>query len=84
MASPSREGYPEMTRPATALRLHLTRILIMSLGLIAATGCQTTVGNYLGNRARDFGECLFVQAGMALGLGEDLKILRVFPTRGGG
>ena len=50
--------------------------LLLPLLLAAAltTGCQTTVGNYFGNRARDFGECFMVHAGLGLGLGVEAKV----------
>ncbi|MCZ6689659.1 MAG: hypothetical protein O7H41_08660 [Planctomycetota bacterium] len=37
--------------------------------LMVATGCQTTVGNYLANRGRDFGESFRVQVGAGPGIG---------------
>ena len=37
-------------------------VLAILFAALATTGCQTTVGNYLGNRARDLGEFSFVQA----------------------
>ncbi len=48
-----------------------TAVLLALLTLTA--GCQTTIGNYFGNRARDFGESFLVQAGLGLGLGVDVK-----------
>ena len=39
-----------------------------------ATGCQTTVGNYLANRGRDLGECFLLQTGLGFGIGADLKV----------
>ena len=40
-------------------------VLIAVLG----SGCQTSIGNYFSNRARDFGECFRLQAGAGLGIG---------------
>ena len=37
------------------------------------TGCQTTVGNYLANRARDFGECFRLQVGAGKGVGAAVR-----------
>lgn len=39
------------------------RILAIPLVVAACSGCQTTIGNNLSNRARDFGECFRLQAG---------------------
>jgi hypothetical protein len=46
----------------------VTRYLLLLLPLLA-TGCQTTVGNYLANRGRDLGECFRAQVGLGYGLG---------------
>ncbi len=41
-----------------------------TLALLAlSAGCQTTIGNYFGNRARDFGECFRLQTGFGPGVG---------------
>ncbi|MCZ6688628.1 MAG: hypothetical protein O7H41_03395 [Planctomycetota bacterium] len=47
--------------------------LILIAIITVATGCQTTVGNYLGNRGRDFADCFLLQAGVGLGIGVDVK-----------
>ncbi|MCZ6692164.1 MAG: hypothetical protein O7H41_21480 [Planctomycetota bacterium] len=39
-----------------------------------ATGCQTTVGSYLGNRGRDLADCFTIEAGVGYGLGAELKL----------
>ena len=46
--------------PCTRPLQLLTLIAIITV----ATGCQTTVGNYLGIRGRDLGECILVQVEM--------------------
>lgn len=53
----------------------LRRALLAGILLIAflSTGCQTTVGNYFANRARDLGDCLALQAGIGFGLGVEAK-----------
>ncbi|MCZ6691323.1 MAG: hypothetical protein O7H41_17180 [Planctomycetota bacterium] len=47
--------------------------LLPALGLLAllslGTSCQTTVGNYLGNRGRDLGDCFRLQVGFGPGVG---------------
>ena len=55
----------------TTRRIRFPSRLLIPLFLIVAltTGCQTTVGNYFGNRGRDLGECFRVQTGLGLGLG---------------
>ena len=46
------------------------------LALLTLTaGCQTTIGNYFGNRARDFGECFHLTVGFTpLALGATVKV----------
>ncbi len=39
------------------------------LAAVLGTGCQTTIGNYFANRARDFGECFRLQVGAGKGVG---------------
>ena len=42
----------------------LTRTLrtaVLLALLMMSAGCQTTIGNYFGNRGRDFGECFGLQ-----------------------
>ncbi len=45
----------------------------LSLLLLASTGCQTSIGNYFANRARDFGDMFLVQGGIGYGLGAQVK-----------
>ena len=45
----------------------------LALAGAAGSGCQTAVGTYFANRARDLGECVRVEAGGALGLGVDVQ-----------
>ncbi len=47
--------------------------------LVAATGCNTVVGNYLGNRASDFGDCFRAEA-RVLSLGVDVKAAGIART----
>ena len=39
--------------------------------LTLSAGCQTTLGNYFGNRAGDVGECLLLQIESGVELGAD-------------
>ena len=48
--------------------------LVLGLALGAGTGCQTAVGNYFSNRARDLGECWRVEAGVHYGLGASAQV----------
>jgi hypothetical protein len=52
------------------------RKLLPLLALIAlcGSGCSTAVGYYFGNRAKDFGECFRLNAGLGVGLGVDAKV----------
>ena len=60
---------------STTRRVRCPSRLLIPVFLIVAltTGCQTTVGNYLVNRARDLGECFLLQTGLGVGLGADVK-----------
>lgn len=61
-------------RASTRLH-HPSRLLVpLLLAGCLATGCQTTVGNYLANRGRDLGECFLLQYGAGIGLGVDVKL----------
>ncbi|MCZ6691122.1 MAG: hypothetical protein O7H41_16160 [Planctomycetota bacterium] len=51
--------------------------LILIAIITVATGCQTTVGNYLGNRGRDLGECFTIQAALGVGLAVEAKLAGV-------
>ena len=55
--------------------------LLAALGLATALGggCNTAVGNYFANRARDFGECWRAEAGLGIGLGAGVRALGVGP-----
>ena len=48
-----------------------TAVLLALLPLSA--GCQTSIDNYFGNRARDLGECFMLQAGLGIGIDVDVK-----------
>ncbi len=48
-----------------------TAVLLALLTLSA--GCQTTIGNYLGNRAQDLSDCFLIETGVGIGLGVDVK-----------
>ncbi len=48
--------------------------IVLVAALLFASGCQTTVGNYFANRARDLGDCFLLEAGFTLGLGVDVKV----------
>ncbi|MCZ6688503.1 MAG: hypothetical protein O7H41_02750, partial [Planctomycetota bacterium] len=63
-----------MTRhsPSSSIRRLLLYISLLASPLIA-TGCQTTVGNYFANRARDFGDCFRLQVGAGKGFGVSVK-----------
>ncbi|MCZ6691043.1 MAG: hypothetical protein O7H41_15755, partial [Planctomycetota bacterium] len=41
---------------------------------VIATGCLTTVGNYVGNRGRDLADCITLEAGIGNGFGAELKL----------
>ena len=60
--------------------------MLAALGLASALGggCNTAVGNYFANRARDFGECWRAQAGIAVGFGAGVKALGLVDTGFGG
>ena len=55
--------------PKSRLILPCALVSLISL----SPGCQTTLGNYLAKRGRDFGECFLLQAGVGLGIGVDVK-----------
>ena len=64
-----------------------TRILQATAPLALLTlsaGCQTTIGSYFGNRARDFGECFALHAGFGAGLGVDVEAAGVLHVAVGG
>ncbi len=65
-----------------SLPLLRTAALVAVLALSA--GCQTTVGNYFGNRARDFGECFAAQVGLGVGLGVDIRAVGILHASVGG
>ena len=44
-------------------------LLVLGMAAVSAAGCQSPVGRYFANRARDFGECWRVEVGAAMGLG---------------
>ncbi|MCZ6691917.1 MAG: hypothetical protein O7H41_20205 [Planctomycetota bacterium] len=62
--------------------------LLQPMTLIAiitmTTGCQTTVGNYLGNRRLDLADCITLEAGVGLGLGPELKLAGLVHVAAGG
>ena len=51
----------------------LARWGALLLAAVLLTGCQTTVGNYFGNRARDFGEMFRLQVGGGFGVGASVS-----------
>ena len=67
---------PHMPHPGYVFMRHyrFLRLALLSALLTLSAGCQTTVGNYFGNRARDLGECFRLQGGVAVGLGVDIKV----------
>ena len=51
----------------------IPRLALISTLALGATGCQTTVGNYFANRARDLGEIVRLQVGVGPGLGVSVR-----------
>lgn len=49
------------------------RPMVLLAGLLGG-GCHTTVGNWLGNRARDLGECVRVELRLGPGLGAGCRV----------
>jgi hypothetical protein len=60
----------------------LTAVLLAT-GMLGG-GCATTVGNYLANRARDFGECFRLEVGGGLGIGGGVRAAGVMAIGLGG
>ena len=61
----------------------LATVLLASgaaLALATASGCHTPVGNYLANRARDFGECWRAELGLGVGAGAGVRALGLGPV----
>ena len=53
----------------------MSRLLTtLALAVAAGCGCQTALGTYFANRARDFGECWRAQVGFQTGLCVDVKL----------
>ena len=52
-------------------RLRFLQAAVLLALLTLSAGCQTTIGNYFGNRARDFVEWLLLQIGIGVELGAD-------------